>query len=414
MRLLAETSETDKIDANTDSLGLTAANAVEDEAKLALGLTYAKDGKYYRTLSTEKIDNPNDHASTQSDSEDNVPAQFSEVQSMMAGGVLVYAPSEATYTWELEQATEMNVFTGTTPTLTNLEKGAKVGTATSSAGTKIAATGENYYGAIDASTFTPESTGLYLFRRNVQETADGTENTYEYSGYYYDASLNKYFALHTGVGANGHSDYVLPAGTINDNSTATPSSDQVLPVKIATGKQVFLYTASEQVLDNATNKLNWKYEDASDAEGDVHPARFVVSYGAGDKAIEINIDLANIGTGEEKWTAIKDNDTAPTQLTTFYYTNDVEAGDTTTKLVDSVTLSKDTDNDAYLAFDFDLNVFLESVQVTMDEAGNELLTPVATWSATEEGNPAVAVNTGATTNATVGAPEINSITWAKS
>ena len=38
----------------------------------------------------------------------------------------------------------------------------------------VSAAGTNYYGAIDASTFKPETTGLYIFRRNVSETAAGS------------------------------------------------------------------------------------------------------------------------------------------------------------------------------------------------------------------------------------------------
>lgn len=423
MRLLAEDA-TPSIDAKSASLGLATTNAVTDTSKTALGLNYYKDGKYYRTLSTEKISNANDSAHPGTENEEtNAPGMFSEVQSVQAGGVLVYAPTNAAYHWTLEQATELPVFTAgdstATPptdddvTMTNLAKGTVVGNSTTgvSGATKLApasATDSNYYGAIDASTFTPETTGLYLFRRNVGETADGTANTYEYSGYYYDAALNKYFALHTGTGANGHSDYVLPTSAVTENNSATPSADQVLPVTVEANK-VYLYTASEQVLDNATNKLKWEYQDAvtTGAEASQHPARFVVSYGAGDNAIKINIDLANIGDKSEEWTAIKDNDTATTQLTTFYYNNDVEAGDTTTKLVDSVTLSKDTDNAAYLAFDFDLNVFLDSVQVTMDENGKELTTPVAPWNATA---PAL----GATGSCADTGSEIETIAWAKS
>ncbi|WP_173386813.1 hypothetical protein [Ruminococcus flavefaciens] len=75
--------------------------------------------------------------------------------------------------------------------------------------------------------------------------------------------------------------------------------------------------------------------------------------------------------------------------------------------MDSVTLSKDTDNAAYLAFDFDLNVFLDSVQVTMDENGKELTTPVAPWNATA---PAL----GATGSCADTGSEIETIAWAKS
>lgn len=427
MRLLSETTVTDQKDATT-SITFT---EVTDQKLKDLGLTYgAGNGVYYRELSQEKIDNAKDSAhATATNEETNNPATFSEVQSMMAGGVLVYAPAEAKYHWTLEQATELPVFTkgdsAATPpttddvTMTNLAKGTVVGNSTTgvSGATKLApasATDSNYYGAIDASTFTPETTGLYLFRRNVAETADGTANKYEYSGYYYDATLNKYFALHTDTGANSHSDYVLPAGVIDDKSTATPSLDQVLPVSIASGKNVYLYTASEKVIETgaAATNLQWVYNSTTD------PKKFVVSYAGadgklGDDAttaavdeslddVVIEVALANIGTGAEEWTAIGSG-----AATTFYYNNDVEAGDTTTKLVDSVKLADATKQQAYLAFDFDLDVFLDSIQVTVDEAGNEGFGTVSSGWAVAAGDNA----TAAKAEETVGAPEINTIAW---
>ena len=303
MRILNEDA-TPSVDATTaDVSSLTAVN---DADKIKLGLNYydATDKKYYKTLSTTQRKNP-DLNGTSNDEGTNEPATFSEVQSIQVGGVLVYAPTGAKYHWTLEQATELPVYTaasGTTPADTvmeNLPKGTVVGNSTSDATgvTKklapFSASDSNYYGAIDASTFTPETTGLYLFRRTVDETADGTVNKYEYSGYYYDATLKKYFALHTDTGANTHSDYVLPADVINDNSTAAPSSDQVLPVTIASGNHVYLYTASETVLQ--TSDLDWTYDSSA--------PKFTVKNGASGK-IAIDINLANTGTGSEEWTAL--------------------------------------------------------------------------------------------------------------
>ncbi|MEE5992703.1 MAG: BsaA family SipW-dependent biofilm matrix protein [Oscillospiraceae bacterium] len=421
--------------------------AVTDKDMLALGLTWQKTAEggtpvYYRTLSTKKISNANDenHAGTL-DEDTNVPGMFSEVQSMMAGGVLVMAPEKAAYSWKLEQATEMKTYSGdndATGTVTNIAKDTVVGTFNSNTATsKISSKDTNYYGAIDASTFQPETEGLYLFRRNVKETADGTANTYEYSGYYYVPASGsvpeQYFALHTDTGANGESDYVLPSGVIDDNSTAEPSKDQVLPVTIATNQKVYLYTATEKVIDTGTADTNliWKYNapDTTKTTDLEKNGYFTVTYkGADGKTgtdtvegvlkdytaddIVINVALANISDAAEAWTAIY-ADNANNHLTTFYYNNDVESGDTTTKLVDSVELSKDTKNGAYLAFDFDLNVFLESIQVTMDEAGVEQIDPAtAEWS--KDSDPAV--NTKITTGkvkATNTGAEITSIEWNK-
>ena len=391
MRLLTETTGAD-VTADLPSL-----TKVTDEKKTNLGLNYydADTNKYFKTLSTEKINNPQDRESLSNlganvDEETNQPAEFSEVQAMQAAGVLVYAPENAKYTWTLEQNSEMKVGSFENNAVEHLTKGTVVGTAGSGADKVLAgssADDPNYYGKIDASTFVPQTTGLYLFRRNVGETADGTANKYEYSGYYYVSNLDggTYFALYTGEGDNGYSDYVLPSGSVNDNSTAVPSLDQVLPVKVSANK-VFLMAATEQLLN--TDQLEWTFNKFS------NPPRFDVRYTNGDKPIIIHIALANLGQESEQWTAISDNSNAPKDiLTTFYYNNDVEAGDTTTKLIDSVTLDgASAVNGSYLAFDFDLNVFMDSVQVTFDDAGNESYDSVQPWAATNGKN--VAANGG--------------------
>ncbi len=377
---------------------------VTDQRMIDLGLTYAKENKYLKTLSTEQIENPLDKAAAAADEDTNAPARFSEVQSVQAGGELVYAPANAKYTWTLEQATTMPVYSGGAATDTNLAKDTVVGTGNSTAATKISAADTNYYGAIDASTFTPETTGLYIFRRNVKNAASG--DTYEYSGYYFDATKNVYFALHYDAGANGKSDYVLPTSAVTE--TGNPAQ----PVTIA---DVTLFQASEKTIETGKTDadLIWAYDGATAGK-----EKFTVTYKGADAAaataddIVIEIALANIGTASEEWTAITDVATNPTNATTFYYNNDVEAGDTTTKLVDSVALSKDTTQKAYLAFDFDLNVYLESVQVTIDENGKELCTSVNSWAAST-GNTGAKPKGGDTakTYNTTDANEIDVVDW---
>lgn len=423
MRVLKE--EAPSVNA-TDSTATDGLTLVTDEAKIKLGLTWSKNNKYYRTLSTDQINNPNDlnhdvHESTAGSSDasgslDNSPAGFSEVQSAQAAGVLVYAPANAKYTWELEQAADLIVNGTPSSTLTNIPKGTKVGSIGSSAAAtyQLAQTTDetnntNYYGEIDASTFQPESTGLYLFRRNIGETADGTENTYEYSGYYFDKAKfddgkPAYFALHTAPGANGHSDYVIPANAVVDNSVAVDSKDQVLPVTIT---QVNLFTATETLLD--TDHMNWTYDNTATKE------KFTVTNNDTTNPISIDIALANIGSNSEQWTAFEDTATNPKldQKTTFYYNNDVEAGDTTTKLIDSVTLSENTKNGAYYALDFDLNVFMDSVQVTMNEQGVEGGATINPWNTTnvnETSAHAIMPAKGAVRNT---GSEITSITWSR-
>ena len=363
-----------------------ALKAVTDPARTKLGLNYfVKNGDtitYYKTLSTDKINNPEDIQNATAPSEEtNQPAAFSEVQSMQAAGVLAYAPeivnSNAQYTWVLEQAEEFWVYdsaAGKTEWKT-VAAGTKVGTVGSSADVKVVPAGNaqkgNYFGAIDASTFQPETTGLYLFKRNIGDTADGTPNTYEYSGYYYvkpnsanapdSITEDTYFALHTETAENNHSDYVVPTSAVAETEDVEPTADLTLPVN---PNGVKLFSAKETVL-NKTNGLTWTYT----APNGTAPAYFTVTNGAG---VSIEIKLANINANDsEAWTAIAPSGDTDGSKTTFYYNNDLEAGDTTTKLVDSVTLSPDTEVGAYLAFDFDLDVFLDSVQITLTEEKDE-------------------------------------------
>ena len=371
--------------------------AATDPNRTKLGLNYyfkKSDNTitYYKTLSTEKIDNPKDaNNKSNVDEVTNIPAMFSEVQSMQAAGILAYAPTGAHYSWTLEQAADLWVMmpSASKAELVTVAAGKKVGTVgTSGVDYEVVNTATdtsgNYYGPIDASTFQPETSGLYLFGRNIGDTADGTVNTYEYSGYYFvkksetgaptGLKENTYFALHTADGVNKHSDYVIPTGAVNENTTDfSPTADHKLPVTIV---DVDVFTATETIYSQANSNLTWTYSDAASGQ----PAKFTVDNG---KGIVIDIALANIGTDADEWTAIKPAASPIDNRTTFYYNNDLEAGDTTRKLVDNVKLSDDTVLGSYLAFDFDLNVFLDSVQVTLDTEGNESADAVSGgWSTT--------------------------------
>ena len=59
-----------------------------------------------------------------------------------------------------------------------------------------------------------------------------------------------------------------------------------------------------------------------------------------------------------------------TDTASFYYTSILGGGETTAKLIDSVELDKNVTQDMFKYFDFDLNVDLNSVQVTFDQNGN--------------------------------------------
>lgn len=289
---------------------------------------------------------------------------------------------------------------------------------------------------IEIESFTPMTDGLYLFLRNE---GDVNQADPEFSGYYVDGidgtgetpATGTYYALNTGIGtpANAYrSDYTVKGATTAayaapvqvgyDNATNSKNIVKVVPsadLELFTAQyanvaadELYIYADNANATDH-TQKLYAIYDKAKDGDFDE------------DDDIIVEIDLANVSTDAQQWTGIGATalGTAYTVKTgttinndasklTFYYNDDVEAGDSSAKLVDKVKLYEGVTNKAYLAFDFDLNVNLESVQVTMDENGTEAATAVASgWAAT--GTPAV--NTAASGDATVTSKEITLIEW---
>ncbi len=416
MTVLKETSATDKVDATT--FAKANATAVTDPKLNGINLNYSggSGAYFFKELSQNKIDNPKDLKSASSESEtkptvseENTPAVFNEVQSVQAGGYLVYAPNGAKISWELEQATTLKNKAGNE---VYLAKGTKVGTtgATGITAGNPEELAADYYGVVDASTFKPETDGLYIFRRTVEESNNNASNKYEYSGYYFfnDGTKDHYLALHYADGAIGKSDYVLPAGAITE--TKTTNGDLALPVTINTDK-VYMYTASEKVIETAesgNNNLLWAYDSTNN--------KFTVTYKAGNDDvvaddIVVDVQLANVGTNAEQWTVLPA--TGGNHKTTFYYNNDVESGDTTAKLVDSVKLSENTTKEAYLAFDFDLDVFMDSVQVTLEQDGKEDIKAAktdTTWQASSAVLTPIGTDSKVENYDTSG-KEIEKITW---
>lgn len=215
-----------------------------------------------------------------------------------------------------------------------------------------------------------------------------------------------YFALEYDDTHEQRSDYVLPKNTYT--YTKTPDG---LYTFTDTGIKVF--TAEEKNLAN--KDLKWSFTEASGDGETAVPAQFHVFYDFDEtddstvtepdqRDIVIDIDLANLGEESENWTRMS----ADGKTDTFYYNNDLEAGATTAKLVDAVTLNKKVTQYAFLAFDFDLNVFMDSVQVYVDKDGNEGFESVkATFAEADAESTIVSANA----SATVGNPEIETITW---
>jgi len=368
-------------------LGFT--DTVAGDKMKELGYLFKDNNNYYKVLSTEQIQNPNDPDDTNTTNTDNDPAYFSEVQSVQAGGYLVSAPASAQWKYTTEQQETVVLKDGTTEVI---PAGTVVGTTGTSGASKIV---KDAPCVIDSDTFTPVTPGLYIFRRTITVAGPNAADTYQYSGYVFDGV--NYFALSTETSST--SDYVLPTGAVTAETTTEPQKEPL--TYTLDNSKIKLFTAKETVVDNSG--LTWAYDDSVAGS-----EKLTATYNGGITTddtddIVIEVALANIGSTDQTWTPVA----ASGKMETFYYNDDVEAGDTTAKLIDSVKLADDTKKEAFIAFDFDLNVFMNSVQVTIGENGNEKTTPVESggeFSGTA-GNAAPASATQQD------AAEIEDITW---
>ena len=346
------------LDTNTTSL-----TATEDgDTMKKLGFLYHDNDRYYKVLSATERTNPALNG-TNANVNDN---DYSEVKTVQAGGYLVYAPKAAdgyerwTYVTEQQETVVLN-----DDTTEVVAKDTKVGPVYSAGASK------DIKGApckIDSDTFVPQTVGLYIFRRTIDLDANAnTADHFEYSGYLFDGT--NYFALYSDP-EDGNSDYVLPEDAVTVATTTEPQKE---PLTYTLDYDLIgFYTASETIVENSG--LVWTYNSTNNVLTATYNAGTTTGDSATEDDVIIDVTLANIGTTGQTW--VRQAPSAEGKMNTFYYNDDLEAGDTTAKLVDTVTLNKDVTQKAFLAFDFDLNVFLESVQVTLAENGNEMTTPV--------------------------------------
>jgi hypothetical protein len=111
------------------------------------------------------------------------------------------------------------------------------------------------------------------------------------------------------------------------------------------------------------------------------------------------------GKKADLWTYIAGNSTP-----TFYYNKVVEAGTTSELLIDSITLDSSVTTDAYYAFDYNLAIKLDSIQVTVDKDGNQKATALEAWTEVEAKAEDETTTVGQTTAAD-DTTKIGNITW---
>ena len=376
----------------------------DDPKLIALGLTkYTGTGNnkvYYKTLSKTETANPNDNnVGTNNDTANN-DTTYSEVKAVQAGGWLAYAGG--TFTFEVNQP---STYIDTTGAEREYAAGATV------TSTQLQDTWTQGVGlAIDSDSFRPTEPGLFIFRRNIDIDSNSNAD-YEYSGYYFDGT--DYYALKCATG--NRSDYTLPDNALTITyATANDATSEVAFVE--PNANLKLLTASETTLQ--TDQMRWFVDEANNvisiqySPDDTWASEDAANFG---NDIVIDIQLVNVtryntpgnagNTPSEQWSAFTST-VGSSKYATFYYNNDLEDGDTTARLVESVTLNSKVTQNAFYAFDFDLNVFMDSIQVANDATGNETFSTVSGgWTTTDSHV------TEAKAEAVAGTPEINNIIW---
>ena len=131
-------------------------------------------------------------------------------------------------------------------------------------------------------------------------------------------------------------------------------------------------------LDEAKTNYNNKYATYV-AKKQAYDQKMAEYDAAQDLKIYINLDnVVTDGGVAHKWQIVPvgtenlNDETANTDTATFYYTSILGAGKTSTKLIDSLELASDVTQDMYKSFDFDLDVALDSRQITYKYDANNV------------------------------------------
>jgi hypothetical protein len=215
----------------------------------------------------------------------------------------------------------------------------------------------------------------------------------------------------------------LPVGAVTESAAGTGNVVSALDaskIKIKTTKE----TAAKATKDNLTCALGtltvsegtetWENTAATAA------THIKVTYNPTDEndtttgtADDVVFYIELDDYWKDNWTYVADatdpvnqGDEIGTAIGHFYLKDDLEAGATSPKLINSVTMSNKVTQQAFVDLTYDINVVLDSVQITFDEDDYELMP-----GGTKANNVAKPWTGGATGTAALTDHEISSIAW---
>ena len=242
--------------------------------------------------------------------------------------LVVYGTSE-----DYSDSNTANYVTLSTDEVTSLQAGGRL---VCKAGTAVT----NEADQLEGTGYLPTTTGLYVFARKISTAQNGTV-TYEYVGYYYVAATS------SDTGGQG-TYYQIDTITHATSPTESYSANLIKTESVYAQDLTF----SSTIQGDASNGYYITATYSSNANST-----------ADDIVIYIYLD----DYYATNWTSVYDSTAGDW---TFYYNYILASGSTSEELIDSLVLSSSTQSDAYVSFDYSLNVTADSVQVTYDEDGN--------------------------------------------
>jgi alternate signal-mediated exported protein len=214
----------------------------------------------------------------------------------------------------------------------------------------------------------PTESGVYVFERSDGENKLSNvalDDAKKYTGYYYDKSANKYYALSSIAITRSTTDNTISALTTTlktQTTLTTASTGSDFKVEfVKTGTEYVKKAGESDVFAKDTPYLTAQvsFKKPADAGKD----------SIGTTTIKVYIALAS--DYATYWT-INDESTDNPKLSNlaFYYNGILEGGETSKKLVDKILLDPDAGkNSEFISFDYDLDVILNSIQAVVNESG---------------------------------------------